>query len=48
MPRKDHGPSVTDHEHWTVEELPERAAELGSDGHSEMPEDELVDALRHH
>jgi len=32
----------------TVEELKERAAEIGIDGRSEMSKDELIDALRNH
>ena len=36
------------YEDWTVEELQERAAEIGIEGRSEMTKDELIDALRHH
>jgi hypothetical protein len=36
------------YEDWTVEELRERAAELGIEGRSDMTKDELIDALRHH
>jgi len=32
----------------TVEELHERARELGIEGHSSMKKSELIDALRHH
>ena len=32
----------------TVEELRERAAEIGIEGRSDMTKDELIDALRNH
>jgi hypothetical protein len=36
------------YEEWTVEELRERAAEIGIEGRSEMAKDELIEALRNH
>ncbi len=36
------------YEQWTVDELRDRAAELGIDGRSKMDKDELIDALRNH
>ena len=36
------------YEEWTVEELRERAAEIGIDGRSGMDKPELIDALRNH
>jgi hypothetical protein len=33
---------------WTVDELRNRAAEIGIQGRSDMDKDELVDALRNH
>ena len=33
---------------WTVEELRERAREIGIEGRSTMKKDELIDALRNH
>ncbi len=36
------------YEEWTVEELRDRAAEIGIEGRSEMNKDELIDALRNH
>lgn len=36
------------YEAWTVEQLRERAREIGIDGRSTMKKDELIDALRNH
>ena len=36
------------YEEWTVEELHDRAAEIGIEGRSDMDKDELIDALRNH
>lgn len=36
------------YEEWTVDELRERAGEIGIDGRSDMDKSELIDALRHH
>ena len=35
-------------EEWTVDELRDRAAEIGIDGRSDMDKGELIDALRNH
>ena len=44
----ERGGKSPSYEEWTVEELRERASELGIEGHSDMKKDELIDALRHH
>jgi hypothetical protein len=36
------------YEDWTVDDLRERAAEIGIEGRSNMSKDELIDALRNH
>ncbi|WP_296138278.1 Rho termination factor N-terminal domain-containing protein [uncultured Tessaracoccus sp.] len=36
------------YEDWTVDELRQRAAEIGIDGRSSMRKSELIDALRSH
>ena len=36
------------YEDWTVDELRDRAREIGIDGRSDMTKDELIDALRNH
>jgi Rho termination factor-like protein len=36
------------YEDWRVEELHERAAEIGIEGRSDMNKDELIKALRNH
>jgi Rho termination factor, N-terminal domain len=36
------------YEEWTVEELEDRAAEIGIEGRSDMDKSELIDALRNH
>jgi Rho termination factor, N-terminal domain len=42
------GGKAEPYEEWTVDELRERAAEIGIEGRSDMTKDELVDALRNH
>jgi hypothetical protein len=42
------GGEANPYEEWTVDELQDRAAEIGIDRRSEMDKSELIDALRHH
>ena len=42
------GGEAEDYEERTVDELRDRAAEIGIEGRSDMTKDELIDALRNH
>jgi hypothetical protein len=42
------GGKAANYEDWTVDELREKAAEIGIEGRSKMKKDELIDALRNH
>lgn len=42
------GGKAPSYEEWNVEDLRERAAEIGIEGRSQMKKDELVEALRNH
>lgn len=42
------GGEAGDYDDWTVDDLQERAAEIGIEGRSDMNKDELIDALRNH
>jgi hypothetical protein len=42
------GGEAEDYEDRTVDELRDRAAEVGIDGRSDMTKNELIDALRNH
>jgi hypothetical protein len=42
------GGSHSKYENWTVEELRQRASEIGIDGRSKMNKDELINSLRDH
>ncbi len=42
------GGSSPSYEDWTVDDLQDRAAEIGIEGRSRMNKGELIDALRNH
>lgn len=42
------GGSAEDYEDRTIEELQERAKEIGIEGYSDMSKSELIDAIRNH
>lgn len=42
------GGQAPPYEEWTVEELRDRASEIGIEGRSDMDKDELIEALRSH
>jgi hypothetical protein len=42
------GGEADPYEEWTVDELRDRAAEIGIDGRSDMDKSKLIDALRNH
>jgi hypothetical protein len=44
----ERGGSSGSYEDWTVDELRERAGEIGIEGRSNMNKGELIDALRNH
>ena len=48
MSPSEKGGHAEPYEEWTVDELHDRAAEIGIDGRSNMDKDELIEALRNH
>lgn len=48
MHPSEKGGSAPPYEDWTVDELQQRAREIGIDGRSSMTKDTLIDALRNH
>jgi predicted HTH domain antitoxin len=44
----ERGAGSPPYEEWTVDELRERAKEIGIKGYSELRKDELIEALRNH
>jgi len=42
------GGKAGQYEDWTVDDLRERAREIGIEGRSDMNKDDLIDALRNH
>ena len=44
----ERGGEAGSYEDWTVDELKDRAKELGIDGYSDLKKDQLIDKLRNH
>jgi hypothetical protein len=44
----ERGGEAGDYEDWTVDELKDRAKELGLEGYSDLRKDDLIDLLRRH
>jgi Rho termination factor, N-terminal domain len=48
MHPSEKGGKAAKYEDWTVDDLQEKAREIGIEGRSRMRKDELIDALRNH